>query len=297
MRTMLRRPSVPLRSPGISRFPMVVALVAWATAPAANLSAGDSRDENKPPATRSAASAPASAPLYTYRDDHDRDGIGKFYMGREIAHVMGHLGAAWLERPERVREEQPDRLMAALKLNPGQVAADIGAGTGYFTTRLAEAVGRTGRVKAVDIQQEMLDLLDKKLKQQSIDNVDLILGKEDDPTLPRASIDLVLLVDVYHEFEFPYEMMQRIVDALRPGGRVAFVEFRLEDPDVPIKRLHKMSEEQVRREMQPHRLRHRETVETLPWQHIIIFEKPPAASGPASPVDRTPLIRPADEDQ
>ncbi len=239
-----------------------------------------------PPATtRPASTAPAHERRigrYTYREQHDPNGIGKFYMGREIAHVMGHEAADWLERPEREQEEATSKLIPALKLRAGDVAADIGAGSGYYTTRLAKAVGPTGRVKAVDIQPEMLDLLKKKLADQKLTNVDLILGKEDDPKLPPDSIDLALLVDVYHEFEYPFEMTQHLSRALKPGGRIVLVEFRLEDAKVPIKRVHKMSEAQAIREMYAAGLHHKETIGILPWQHILVFQKRSTTSRPAT---------------
>jgi precorrin-6B methylase 2 len=216
---------------------------------------------------------PIEKPTYEYRKQHDPDGIGKFYMGREIAQVMGHLAAGWLDRPEREREEQPAKLMEALKLKPGEVVADIGAGSGYFTFRLADRVGPKGKVVAVEIQQEMLDIISRKMKQNNVANIELVLGKEDDPKLAAASVDLILLVDVYHEFEFPYEMTTAMVKALKPGGRLVFVEYRLEDPEVPIKLVHKMTERQVLKEMEIHPLKHVKTSNVLPRQHIIIFEK------------------------
>jgi SAM-dependent methyltransferase len=220
--------------------------------------------------TNSVAS-PASR--YEIREEHDRDGIGKFYMGREIAQVMGHQAADWLERPERESEERPSLALPALKLKPGDVVADIGAGSGYYTRRLAKLVGEKGVVYAVDIQQEMLDLLTNKMAEANIHNVKAVLGDVKDPNLPRASVDLALLVDVYHEFDYPHEMIQAICTSLKPGGRIAFVEFRGEDPKVPIKLLHKMTEAQVRKEMSVHPLEWVETSEVLPWQHIIIFRK------------------------
>jgi protein-L-isoaspartate O-methyltransferase len=213
------------------------------------------------------------APRYEIRKDHDPDGIGKFYMGREIAQVMGHLAADWLERPEREKEEQPSKMLRALKLKPGDVVADVGAGSGYHTFRMAKMVGPKGKVYAVDIQPEMLDLIRKRMKAEKVDNVVPVKGTESDPKLPEAAVDLILMVDVYHEFSYPYEMTQALVKALKPGGRLVFVEFRLEDPNVPIKLVHRMSQKQVLKEMEPHPLRYARTLTHLPWQHVIIFEK------------------------
>ncbi len=170
-------------------------------------------------------------------------------MGREIAYVMGHQAADWLERPERTQEERPDLLLQALKIKSGDAVADIGAGTGFYTRRLAKLVGDKGTVYAVDIQQEMLDLLTNKMAELKIHNVKPILGTITDPKLPKASVDLILMVDVYHEFDFPYEMTESMCRALNPGGRMVFVEFRGEDPKVPIKPVHKMTVAQVRKEM------------------------------------------------
>src|SRR2546427_2395705 len=210
---------------------------------------------------------------YEYRREHDPNGIGKFYLGREIAQIMGHQAADWLERPEREAEEKPDLLLEALKLKSGDVVADIGAGTGYYSWRMAKDVGEKGLVYAVDIQQEMLDLLAKRMAERKITNVKGVLGTITDPKLPAHSVDLVLMVDVYHEFDHPFEMMQAICKALKPGGRVVFVEFRAEDPKVPIKEVHKMSEAQVRKEMSVQPLEWAETSETLPWQHVIVFRR------------------------
>lgn len=204
-----------------------------------------------------------------------RDGIGKFFLGREIAHVMGHQGADWLERPEREQEERASLVIPALKLKPGDKVADLGCGTGYFSWRLAQAVGSNGVVYGVDIQQEMLDLLAAQMKQRAVANVKPVLGTITDPKLPARGVDLVLMVDVYHEFDHPFEMMEKICAALKPGGRVAFVEFRGEDPAVPIKPLHKMTEAQVRKEMAVHPLEWVETIRTLPRQHLIIFRRKP----------------------
>jgi len=212
-------------------------------------------------------------PPYETRAEHDPNGIGKFYLGREIAHVMGHQGADWLERPEREEEEKPGVMLEALKLKPGDAVADIGAGTGYLSWRLAQKVGEKGVVYAVEIQQEMLDLLGKKMAEHKVTNVKPVLGTITDPELPANAVDLVIMVDVYHEFDHPYEMLQAICRALKPGGRVAFVEYRAEDPTVPIKRVHKMTEAQVRKEAAVHPLEWVETIGTLPRQHIIIFRK------------------------
>jgi ubiquinone/menaquinone biosynthesis C-methylase UbiE len=200
-------------------------------------------------------------------------GSGKFYMGREISLVMGHQGAGWLERPEREKEEQPKKLLKLLDLKPGMVVADIGAGSGYYSFRLSEKVGVKGKVLAVDIQKEMLDIIRKRMKEDKVENVEPVLGTETDPKLPAGGVDLILMVDVYHEFTFPYEMTEAMIKALKPGGRMAFVEFRREDEKVPILLAHKMTEKQVLAEMAPHPVKHVRTLESLPWQHVIFFEK------------------------
>ncbi|MBE0544537.1 MAG: class I SAM-dependent methyltransferase [Verrucomicrobia bacterium] len=219
------------------------------------------------------SSAPSPAPRYETRAEHDPNGIGKFFMGREIAHVMGHQAADWLERPEREREERTDLLIPALKLKHGDSVADIGCGSGYHTRRLAKAVGTNGMVFAVDIQSEMLALLTNRLAAEKVFNVRPVLGTNTDPELPRASVDLILMVDVYHEFDHPFEMVAAMCAALKPGGRIVFVEFRAEDPNVPIKVVHKMSEIQVRKEMSVQPLEWVETIGVLPQQHIIVFRK------------------------
>jgi SAM-dependent methyltransferase len=220
----------------------------------------------------------AKPPRYEYRKDHDPDGLGKFYLGREIAQVMSHFGANWLERPEREKEEHTSKLLPPLKIKPGAAVVDMGAGSGYYTFRLADIVGKTGKVYAVDIQPEMLAIIGKRMKDKEVKNIELIKGTETDPKLPADAIDLILMVDVYHEFSHPHEMTEAMVKSLKPGGRLVFVEFRLEDDNVPIKLVHKMSEKQVVKEMQPHPLRHVETQRHLPWQHVIIFEKKKATS-------------------
>ena len=216
----------------------------------------------------------APQPLYETRAEHDRNGIGKFFQGREIAHVMGHQAAGWLERPERQEEERTDLLVDALGLKPGMNAADIGCGTGYLSELMARRILPGGVVYGVDIQQEMLDLLQRKMHLKSIENVKPILGAEADPKLPPESCDMMVMVDVYHEFEFPFEMIQKMVAALKHGGRLIFVEFRGEDPSVPIKLVHKMTEAQVKKEAALHaELEWVETRKELPQQHIIIFRR------------------------
>jgi ubiquinone/menaquinone biosynthesis C-methylase UbiE len=227
------------------------------------------------PATMPAAeSLPLqSTPQYEYRAVHDPNGIGKFYLGREIARVMGHEGADWLERPEREQEEQTDRMIQTLDLKPGEKVADIGAGTGYITRRLARAVAPDGTVFAVDIQPEMLTLLTNQFTHAGITNVQPVLGTLTDPKLPGNTLDRVIMVDVYHEFSHPWEMLDAITRSLKPGGQVIFVEYRAEDPSVPIKRVHKMSEAQVRKEAAMHSLEWVRTIDALPWQHVIICRK------------------------
>lgn len=211
--------------------------------------------------------------VYETRDKHDPDGIGKFYLGREIAHVMGHEGAGWLERPDREETELPNEVVKQMQLKPTDVVADIGAGTGYFTFRIAPLV-KQGKVLAVDIQPEMLSIIEGRKKQFNADNVVAILSTESDTKLPAASVDVVLFVDAYHEFSYPREMMESIVKGLKPGGRVIQIEYRGEDPDVPIKRLHKMTVAQAKKEMAAVGLAWKETKEFLPQQHFIVFEKP-----------------------
>ena len=226
----------------------------------------------------SACSVRADADL---KDSHyttglpTRDGIGKFYMGREISKVMGHLGAGWLERPERERQERTDLLIAGLSLSEDFVVADIGAGTGYFTFPVAQRVP-LGKVFSVDIQPEMLAYIARRKALENVANVQTVLGEEDDPKLPNNEIDLAFIVDAYHEFSFPREMGERLRESLKPGGQLVLVEYRAEDPRVAIKRLHKMSEVQVKREMAAIGLGWVKTESYLPQQHVLIFQKPRA---------------------
>lgn len=202
-----------------------------------------------------------------------RDGTGKRYMGREISGVMGWQAAGWLERDEREREERTDLLMKALALKPGMVVADIGAGTGYLSRRMAKAVAPGGRVLAVDVQPQMISLLQQMAQREGLSNVQAQLGSETDAKLAANSVDLAIMVDVYHELAYPHEVLASVVRALKPGALMVFVEYRAEDWAVPIKPLHKMSEAQVRREAEVHPLIWLRTVATLPWQHLVVFAK------------------------
>jgi ubiquinone/menaquinone biosynthesis C-methylase UbiE len=193
---------------------------------------------------------------------------------RRIAGVMGAAGADWLTRPERESDEHPDEALNAIGIQRGSTVADVGAGVGYFTWRLAQRVGANGVVYGEDIQQPMLDLLSKNMSTRHLTNVRAVLGTVEDPKLPANSIDLVLLVDVYHEFSEPEKMLDRIRESLKTGGRIVFLEYRAEDPAVPIRPEHKMTVDQVRAEVQPEGYRFDKTIEVLPQQHIIVFRKP-----------------------
>jgi SAM-dependent methyltransferase len=214
-----------------------------------------------------------SGSVYEERVVHSADGIGKFYMGREIAKVMGHTEALWLERPSREVTEQPQQVIDALDLKLTDVVADIGAGTGYFSFRISPKVPQ-GKVLAVDIQPEMIDIMHFLKKENKITNVEPILGSVTNSNLPDDTVDLALMVDAYHEFEYPREVMEGVVRSLKPGGRVVLVEYRRENPLIPIKALHKMTQNQARKEMKAVGLRWRETKNFLPQQHLMVFEKP-----------------------
>jgi ubiquinone/menaquinone biosynthesis C-methylase UbiE len=192
---------------------------------------------------------------------------------RRIAQVMGVGGSEWLVRPEREQEEHPDQALDALKIPAGATVADVGAGVGYFVWRLSARVGPSGVVYGEDIQQGMLDQLDRNMRERHIGNVREVLGTIEDPKLPKNAVDLVLLVDVYHEFSEPEKMLDRIRESLKPGGRLVLLEYRGEDPKVPIKPEHKMTLKQVRAEVEPEGYRFEESIEVLPEQHIIVFRK------------------------
>jgi len=195
--------------------------------------------------------------------------------GRKYAGVMGLGGADWLVRPEREQEEQPDLALDAIGIGVGSTVADIGAGVGFMTWRLAERVGPRGKVYADDIQPQMLALLKRNMVQRKLSNVETVLGAVDDPKLPANAVDLVLLVDVYHEFSEPQAMLRRIREALRKDGRLVLLEYRAEDPTVPIRPEHKMSVAQVKAELEPEGYRLERLSEALPRQHILIFRKTP----------------------
>jgi len=222
-----------------------------------------------------ARSAPPAHEGYTSHRPSP-DGTGRVYMGREIAQVMSHLGAPWLDRPERMDEERPDLLLAGLGLAPDDVVVDFGAGSGYLTVALARTIP-DGRVLAVDIQPEMLDLVRSKAGALGLGNVETVLATPTDPRLPEGAVDLVLMVDVYHELLWPVETMAGVVRSLAPRGRVVLVEYRADDPDVPIKPLHTMTEQQARREMEAAGLAFIENLDVLPRQHVMFFRRPVGA--------------------
>lgn len=214
----------------------------------------------------------SQASVYEYHTKHDPDGIGKFYMEREIARVMGHLGAGWLERVDRVETEKPEAVIKNFDLKPTDVVADIGAGTGYFTFRISPVV-KQGKVYAVDIQQEMLALVEEKKRALKVKNVITVKSTETDIKLPEQAVDLAFMVDAYHEFSYPREMMLSVIKSLKPDGRVVLIEYRGEDTEVPIKRVHKMTVAQVRKELEAVGLVWKETKNFLPYQHFIVFAK------------------------
>jgi SAM-dependent methyltransferase len=201
------------------------------------------------------------------------DGTGRLYMGREIGRVMPYEVAPWLERPGRLQEDMPDRVVAEMGLARDAVVADLGAGTGYFTFRLAERVS-AGRVYALDIQPQMVETIRRRAQASGIANVVPVLAGETDPGLPAESVDAVLLVDAYHELSHPFEVMTAVVRALRPGGRVFLIEYRGEDSRAPVLPRHRLTEAQARREMAAVGLRWRATLGFLPRQHFLVFEKP-----------------------
>ena len=221
-----------------------------------------------------------------------RQGDGT-YKGRIIADVMSYLGANWLLRPSRVREEEPERMLDALEIQLGDTVADIGAGVGYHSLRLADRVGPDGKVYATDVQPQMLRMLQQRAREAGLANIEPVLVTQEETGLPPGAVDLILMVDVYHEVSDPEGTLEGLRDALKPGGRLVLVEFRAEDPDVPIKPEHKMTVEQARLEVEPAGLAFVESLEFLPWQHIIIFQKPPDADADAPSTEATPEADPS----
>ncbi len=219
------------------------------------------------------------------RPDRSQDGR-QTYKGRPIADVMSYLGANWLFRPERELEEQPEKMLDSLGIKPGMTVADVGAGAGYQSLRLARRVGPEGVVLATDVQPEMLRLLRFNAQRAGVKNIKPILCTQTDTQLPEGQVDLILLVDVYHEVTDPETALKGWRAALKPGGRLVLVEFRAEDPTVPIKPDHKMTVDQVRKEIEPQGYQFKELHDFLPWQHILIFQKP--ADAPEKGKDADP---------
>ncbi len=215
----------------------------------------------------------------------DRPG---YYMGRPIADVMSWRGAEWLFRETRIDEEQPEAMLDALEIAPGSTVADVGAGAGYHSIRLARRVGPKGTVLAADVQPEMLQLLRANARTAGVENIKPLLATQRDTKLPDGKVDLILMVDVYHECSDPDVLLAGLLKALKPGGRLVLVEFRGEDPEVPIKPEHKMTLKQVRLELEPQGFRFQKSLEFLPWQHVIVFEKPKPDEKPATPDTAAP---------
>ena len=206
------------------------------------------------------------------------------YKGRKVAQTMHYTGAEWLIRESRERQEECSKLMSILHIKEGQVVCDMGCGNGFYTLKLAPLVGKTGKVLAVDIQKEMLDMLKKRADGLNVNNIEYILGGVADPKLPVDGVDIVFMVDVYHEFDHPVEMLEHIRKSLKPKGQIILVEFRSEDPKVPIKKEHKMSKEQILKEFPINGFKLVEQFDGLPWQHVMFFERDDSALSP----DRKP---------
>lgn len=223
------------------------------------------------PQTESFAQSKEKDSIYTYKRG-SYDGIGKWYKGREIAYVMGFQGIGWLERPEREKEENVSTLIKNMDIKATDTIADIGAGSGYHSFRMAK-LAKKGLVYAVDIQEEMLMAIESAKISDKVANISTILGSEKTVNLKGNSVDKVLMVDVYHEFNFPVEMIASIKKALKPNGKLFLIEYRMEDPKVPIKKLHKMSEKQAVKEMNAAGFVLEKNIDNLPWQHCMIFVK------------------------
>ena len=216
--------------------------------------------------------AASSQERYQFKDG-DPNGINKWYMGRQIANVMSHYGINWLERADREKDENSSLLVKNLDIKPGMIIADVGAGSGYYTVRMSKIL-TGGKIYAVDVQPEMIEYLDNRIKKEKLANVVTVLGEEQKLNLPDASIDLMVLVDVYHEFSFPYEMGKSMLAALKPGGKLFMIEFRAEDKDLAIKGLHKMTEEQIIKELSAAGFKFERNISNLPIQHCMVFTRP-----------------------
>jgi ubiquinone/menaquinone biosynthesis C-methylase UbiE len=254
-----------------------------AVAPSAPAAAQD-----RPSDSKSAEKTPAKTKAKSRRS---RGGAAT-YMGRPIAPVMGFEGAEWLFRDTREQEEQPDKMLDALEIQPGHVVADVGAGAGYISLRLARRVGPSGKVLATDLQPQMLQMLTANARAAGIKNIQPIRCTPSDQKLPESAVDLAIMVDVYHECSEPEATLQGLWKALKPAGRLVLVEFRAEDPDVPIKPEHKMTLAQVRREIEPQGFVFKQSLEFLPWQHLIIFEKGDEAPGKSANTKKTDASQP-----
>jgi ubiquinone/menaquinone biosynthesis C-methylase UbiE len=216
---------------------------------------------------------PSQTPATAETDTTEWGGTGQFYMGREIAAVRGHEMAEFFDRPDREATDLPDRLVRGLELDSTDVVADIGAGTGYFTFRLSSHVPN-GRVLAVDIDEQMLALIEERQRNESVGNVETVLSRVDDPALPDRSVDVALIVDSYHEFSHPAEMLDGIYSGLREGGRLIIVEYRGEDDTIDVHPLHRMTEAQLRTEVEASGFEWVETRDFLPQQHVVVFRRP-----------------------
>lgn len=223
------------------------------------------------PLYQSKGQAAESVEVYTYKNG-DPDGIGKWYMGREIAHVMGFQGMSWLERPEREKEEHTATLLQNMMIGPDDTIADVGAGSGYHAFKMA-AIAEKGLIYAVDIQDEMLEAIMTKKGQSDQRNITAVKGSEKSINLAENSVDKVLMVDVYHEFNFPIEIIASMKEALRADGKIYLIEYRAEDDAVPIKKLHKMTESQAVKEMKAAGMKLERNIANLPWQHCMVFVK------------------------
>jgi ubiquinone/menaquinone biosynthesis C-methylase UbiE len=276
-------------------------VAAWVAGTRAAQDPATARPQGSTASPRTGKDDPAKAPARPKAKPkakakaHDRRDPPGFYMGRPIADVMSWEGADWLFRETRIEEEQPERMLNALRIPRGAAVADVGAGAGYHSIRLARKVGPKGTVYATDVQPEMLRMLRDNARAARVTNIKPVRCTQADTGLPEGAIDLILMVDVYHECSDPEATLQGLLAALRPRGRLVLVEFRGEDPEVPIKPEHKMTLEQVRREVEPQGFTFKDSLEFLPWQHVIIFEKPddPKEQRPAKGGDGATRSEPA----